>query len=83
MFKCRERNLGPKELRLRVTVCYCACAVRACNSEMCAQLWRQFFIAEVTSNCMDFNCTKKGAGRFETFYRDKHLVREMLGVQLA
>ena len=37
-------------LRLQVTVCYCACAVRACNSEMCARLWRQFFIADLTSN---------------------------------
>ena len=73
------------QLRLRVTVCYCACAVRACNSEMCARLWRQFFfIAEVTSNRWNgLQFYKERAGRLETFYRDKHPVREILGVLLA
>ena len=58
------------QLRLRVTVRYCACAVRACNSKMCVRLWRQFFIAEVTSNrILDWTSIlqRKGQGGSKSF----------------
>ena len=57
------------KLRLRVTVCYCACMVCTCGLQStveCVHDFGNFFIAEATSNRiirLDFNCMKNRAAR--------------------
>ena len=63
--------------------------VRACGLQSTVKCAHDFGVSILSLNLhltvyrLNFNSTKKGAGRLGKFYRDKHPVREILCVLLA